>query len=122
MAPKKRSAQTTTFDAPPVLSTKRKRATISYAEVEADSTSDNENLTPVEENTTIDTNEDDAFSTGRKVRRLPRDSITPASLTHFTEEDYESTAKEKDQESFEEAGAEALPLPGSATGASRHDL
>jgi hypothetical protein len=70
MAPKKRTAQTTAFDAPPVLSTKRKRAAISYAEVEADSMSDNENPKQVEGTTAIDPNEDDAFSTGRKVCRL----------------------------------------------------
>jgi hypothetical protein len=70
MAPKKRTAQTTAFDAPPVLSTKRKRAAISYAEVEADSMSDNENPKQVEETTAIEPNEDYAFSTGRKVCRL----------------------------------------------------
>jgi hypothetical protein len=55
MGPKKRTAQTTAFDAPPVLTGKRKRATVSYVEAEGDA------------DPTSNVDEDEAFTTGRKV-------------------------------------------------------
>ena len=70
MAPKKRTGQLTAFDAPPVLSTKRKRATISHAEVEADAMSDDENSQLPGGTTRTDTNKYDAFGASREVRCL----------------------------------------------------
>jgi hypothetical protein len=71
MGPKKRTAQTTAFDAPPVLTGKRKRATVSYVEAEgdADPTSNVDDPKPVEEIVANDSDddEDEAFTTGRKV-------------------------------------------------------
>jgi hypothetical protein len=75
MSAKKCTKRLTAFDAPPVLTTKRKRATVSYAEVENDMsfTSDDEAATPKVETAPTDSDDeddDDAFSSGRKVRRL----------------------------------------------------
>jgi hypothetical protein len=73
MGPKKRTGQPTAFDAPPILTGKRKRATVSYAEAEGDinSMSNEEDPKPVEETITNDSDEDEAFTVtiGRKVRR-----------------------------------------------------
>jgi hypothetical protein len=79
MSANKRTKRVTVLDAPPVLTSKRKRATVSYAEVEniPDPLSDDEDPEPVKEVTVIDSDEDDDldFSVGRKVCR---------SLTHQT--------------------------------------
>jgi hypothetical protein len=78
MSANKRMKRLTAFDAPLVLTTKRKRATVSYAEVEDDMsfTSDDEAATPKVETAPTDSDDDDddddddVFSSSRKVRRL----------------------------------------------------
>jgi hypothetical protein len=77
MSANKRMKRLTAFDAPLVLITKRKRATVSYAEVEDDMsfTSDDEAATPKVETAPTDSDDDDdddddVFSSSRKVRRL----------------------------------------------------
>lgn len=72
MGPKKRTGQPTAFDAPPVLTGKRKRATVSYVEVEGeiDAMGNDEEPKLADEIITNDSDEDEAFTTGRKVCRL----------------------------------------------------
>jgi hypothetical protein len=74
MAPKKRTGPPTAFDAPPVLTGKRKRATVSYVDVEGeiDATSKDEDLKPVEEIITSDSDEDADFGISHKVCQYSR--------------------------------------------------
>lgn len=69
MSAGKRTKQPTAFEAPPVLTGKRKRATVSYVEVDGDIdiVSNDEDPKPVEDTTTIESDEDETFSTSRKV-------------------------------------------------------
>jgi hypothetical protein len=76
MSANKRTKRLAVLDAPPVLTSKRKRAAVSYAEVEHDPdpmSDSSEDPKPVKEVATIDSDEEEDldFSVGRKVCRSP---------------------------------------------------
>jgi hypothetical protein len=78
MSAKNRTKRLAALDAPPVLTSKRKRTTVSYAEVVDDPSpiSDDEEPKLVDETTMVDSDEDEDqdFSVGRKAKvcRSPR--------------------------------------------------
>lgn len=71
MGANKRTKRLAVLDAPPVLTSKRKRATVSYTEVADDPDPMSDDEDSVEEATTVDgdEDEDEDFSVSRKVCR-----------------------------------------------------
>lgn len=87
-------------DNPPVLTGKRKRAAVSYAELDDvfELPSDEEQVEPVIPTNSIDSDDDETFGTRRKVCFLLSLSHGASLLTLCTEDHEESTLKEEVQD------------------------